>query len=460
MNNINHKLWRLTLLFFVMLALAVSSRAFPGELDTTFNTNGFALFDFPNSNLNYGNAVITNPVNNRVIVAGTAKCASGGNFCFAVTVYNASGGLDTTFNTTGRIRTLINGNDFATAVALDAGGKIIVAGYTQASASPVTYNFAVVRYNTDGTLDTGFGVGGIQTENFGGSLSSYARAVAVQSDGKIVVAGALEQSSGNQVGFAVVRYNTDGTRDYGSDITPTTSFNSDGRAVTLFDGSFSPGAPIAVAIDNNKILVAGNTANGYAVVRHNTGGSLDSSFGTSGKAVYSLGNPQLIVRSIAVQSDGKVVGAGGYAGLFAVFRLTDAGALDKSFGNAGYTFTAIPGNYESSANAIALIQGVTTPATVTDNIVVVGASKDLINNTTYFTVACFDLNGKLNPKFDDPTLTAGGDGIVTSSFNGSSVNTANSAAIHQNGKIVVAGYSGNGSTNFSFAVARYRVLGL
>src|SRR3990167_3434132 len=138
-------------------------------------------------------------------------------FLTVLSIFSASGELDTTFGTGGIVTTIIGSGSFksdvAYSVAIQSDGKIVVTGYN----NNANNDFALVRYNTNGSLDTTFNSTGIVTTAIGSS-SDVGRSVAIQSDGKIVVAGYSYNGSNND--FALVRYNTDGTLD--------TTFNSTG----------------------------------------------------------------------------------------------------------------------------------------------------------------------------------------------------------------------------------------
>ncbi len=121
-----------------------------------------------------------------------------------------AGSLDDSFGSDGKVVMSIGpGDDIVQAVAIQPDGKIVAAGYSDSGSNN---DFALVRCNTDGTLDTSFGPGGVVTTDFGGT-GDYGRAVAVQPDGKIVAAGYSD--NGTDTDFALVRYNTDGTPDLG-----------------------------------------------------------------------------------------------------------------------------------------------------------------------------------------------------------------------------------------------------
>jgi uncharacterized delta-60 repeat protein len=243
---------------------------------------------------------------------------------YAVVRYNSDGGLDTSFDGDG-ITTVdpSGGGGTAWGVALQADGKIVVAGQDWNGA--LGYDFGVARLNTNGSLDTTFSGDGLLTTNiFGGDDSAFD--VVVQADGKIVVAG--EDRPTND--FAVVRYNADGSLD--------TSFSADGIVTTDIAGSQDFGYGVAVQADG-KILVTGyafvlGTEGDFALVRYASDGSLDTSFDGDGIVTVDAGvSDQDEARAVAVQSDGKIVVAGtmaawGTSGDFAVMRFYSDGSLD------------------------------------------------------------------------------------------------------------------------------------
>jgi uncharacterized delta-60 repeat protein len=160
----------------------------------------------------------------------------------------APGDLDTSFGGAGIVTTNFFGNDdFATAVAVQSDGRIVVAGTAQSGSDAETADFAAARYLADGTLDPSFGNGGIVTTDFAGSMD-YGHAVAVEADGKIIVAG--EALNGTQKVFALIRYNSDGTVD--------TSFGGGGKVMTSFSDRDSRAYEIVVQPDQ-KIVLAGDS---------------------------------------------------------------------------------------------------------------------------------------------------------------------------------------------------------
>jgi uncharacterized delta-60 repeat protein/LPXTG-motif cell wall-anchored protein len=245
----------------------------------------------------------------KIIAAGRSD-----RFNFAVVRYTTTGALDTSFGTGGVVSTDIGTNSLEVgyAMAIQSDGKVIVTGYSRVGSSD---DIAVVRYNTDGTLDTAFDGDGKVTTDIGTNTDDYGKSVGIQADGKIVVAG--ESNSGGVPDFAVVRYNPDGTLD--------TAFDGDGKVTTdIGTNSFDSGNAVAVLADG-KIIVAGYSlaggTNDFAVVRYNSDGSLDTSFGTAGKTITDIdSSSDDYGNAVVVQPSGKIVVAGtsGSGGLYKI----------------------------------------------------------------------------------------------------------------------------------------------
>ena len=235
---------------------------------------------------------------------------------FALARYNSDGSVDTTFGMGGRVATDF-GNTVPYSMMMQPDGKIVLTG-------SVGNDFAVARFNIDGSFDTSFGTGGRVTTDFGGS-SGAGYGIARTPDGKIVVAGIHEivVNSAFTYDFAVVRYNADGTLD--------TSFGASGKVITDFLSSSDIPSSVTVQADG-KIIVSGVTDGNFELVRYNLDGSLDTSFGTGGKVVTDFGSFLEIGNSVIVQADGKIVVAGfAHPDLqndFALARYNSDGSLD------------------------------------------------------------------------------------------------------------------------------------
>jgi uncharacterized delta-60 repeat protein len=273
--------------------------------------------------------------------------------------------------------------DGARGVAIQADGKIVVAGVINAAGPSSDSQFALARYTSTGKLDPTFGKGGIVETNVSPGMPDGATSVAIQRDGKIVAAGfALEPNSilpgflPPQLNFVVVRYNSNGTLD--------TSFGPkhNGEVVSLL-GTLS-GAALGVVIQpqDGKIVIAGGAATGlsthvsFLVARFNPNGTLDASFGTGGVTTTDFSSQADVASSLVIQADGKIVlagaenakldlnalSSGNYFPLadsdsqFALARYTPTGHLDPSFGTGGKVTTNF-GPRADGAEAVALAPG-------------------------------------------------------------------------------------------------------
>ena len=312
-----------------------------GTLDTSFGTGGKLVTDIGSGSFDRGYSVIMQ--GDKIVVAGYSD--SGGSDNFAVVRYNTNGTLDNSFGTGGKLVPAIGSgtNDVGQNVTVQADGKIVVAGYSGNGSSA---NFAVVRYDANGSLDAGFGTGGKLATDIGNATEDQGNSVIMQGD-KIVVAGF--STSGGSNNFAVVRYDTNGTLD--------TGFGTDGKLVTDI-GSGTNDFGNSVTVQDDKIVVAGYSdsggSNNFAVVRYNTNGTLDTTFDTDGKLVTDIGSSTNDVgRSVTVQADGKIVVAGTSDNNFAVVRYNTDGSLDTSFG-VGPAVNTLGGAVAYTENAIAI----------------------------------------------------------------------------------------------------------
>ena len=253
-----------------------------GTLDNTFGGDGSVTTDIGLATTDYGLSVALQP-DGKIVVSGHSYI---GSWDSAVVRYNTDGTLDNTFGGDGKVITALGSTqEGCYAVALQPDGKILLAGGSEG-------DFAVVRYNADGTLDNTFGGDGMVTTDIGGD-PEWGWALVLQPDGKVVVSGQSTLGTGD---FAVVRYNADGTLD--------NAFGGDGMVTTDFYGHVDVGRSVAVLLDG-KILVAGlarsTTSDGlYAVVRYNADGTLDGTFGTGGKVSTDLSSGYCSPRCVSI----------------------------------------------------------------------------------------------------------------------------------------------------------------
>jgi uncharacterized delta-60 repeat protein len=330
--------------------------------------------------------------------------------------YNVDGSLDVSFDSDGKVVTDVGFNDSGNAVALQNDGKIVVAGTT---GTPTT-DFAIVRYSTDGSLDPSFGTGGIVTTSIG--RNDDAKSVVIQSDGKIVVAGTSDSD------FVVVRYTSSGVLDSG--------FGTGGKLTTDIGSSTNDSANSVAIQSDGAIVVAGTDLNDFALVRYTSTGALDNTFDTDGKLTTDIGSSTSdSAKSIAIQSDGAIVVAGTSSSNFAVVRYASTGALDNTFDTDGKLTTDIGSSTNDSANSVAI---------QSDGAIVVAGT-----SANDFAIVRYTSAGALDTGF-------GTGGKVTTDIGTSTFDSAQSLVIQADSKIVVAGRSSTGAAP-SFAVTRYEV---
>ena len=358
-----------------------------------------------------------------VVVGNIFPADNGTGDSFAVARYAVNGALDPAFDGDGRVRTEFASSsyEYAQSVAIQSDGKILVAGSTYIVGSGTGSDFALVRYNLDGSLDGSFDGDGKVVTDFA-STTDVGTSVAVQSDGKIVVAGYSRPSPHD---FAVARYNQDGSLD--------ASFDGDGKVVTpISTGSNDFASKVAVQPDG-KIVVGGQIAIGAPVmfsaglVRYMPDGSLDGSFDGDGKVVVTT--PIDSILDLALQPDGKIVTAGSG---FGVTRFNPDGSVDTTFdghGNSLFTSSSVYGLGLQRDGRIVVAGLVGYPA-------------------SDFAVARFDAKGRVDSSF-------GSGGTVTTDVG--AMDIPYGVALAPDGKIVVAGFSGpaGGAGPNDFAVVRY-----
>ncbi|MBL4733685.1 MAG: cadherin domain-containing protein, partial [Rhizobiaceae bacterium] len=402
-----------------------------GPLNSTQTTAVTATNDAPTFSAGTGIVLTSvdggNSYTQDVILQTDGKIITAGytSSTLVLTRHNVDGTLDTSFGGGDGIVSsdFFPSFEFGYAVTLQSDGKILVAGR-------VASDFLVVRYNTDGTVDTSFGGGdGIVTTDFNGGVD-FANDIIVQPDGRIIVAGRM--NNGSNYDFAVVRYLSDGSLD--------TSFSGDGKMNLHINGSDSAEA-IALQSDG-KILIAGNTSNssiGFSIVRLNSDGTFDTSFSGDGIANANISGGQDLVYGMTIQSDGKILLSGYATNKFALVRFNSDGSLDTSFSGDGKLTTTIQNT--SVANDVKVQSD--------GKILVTGYSH---NGSNYdFVLTRYNSDGSLDTSF------GGGDGIVITNINGDK-NQARSLSIQSDGKIIVAGEVRTNGTR-DFGLVRYNTDG-
>jgi len=358
--------------------------------------------------------------------------------------YAAAGSLDQTFGRGGKVTTDFNGTtDIAYAIALQPDGKMVVAGISYANNDYSDEDFAVVRYNPNGTRDTTFGVNGKATTDFP-NLAAVPSAVIVQPDGKILVVGGAFPLFTFLGDFALVRYNANGTLD--------PSFGTGGIVRTRFSAGGSYAFAAALQSDG-KIIATGtvfvdfstddSSNTDFALVRYNPNGTFDKTFGNGGGVITDFDGFNDDIYAVLLQPDGKIVAVGDAKNPahyydFAIARYLPNGAIDTTFGAAGKVRTDFGASNLDIAYSAALQA----------NGKIVAAGTATLNDDSYgdFAIARYNSNGTLDTNFSQ-------DGRVTIDF-GSILQSAYSVLIQTDGKIVTVGYPNSESSDSDFLLAR------
>ncbi|HEY2601102.1 MAG TPA: hypothetical protein VGI67_06065 [Thermoleophilaceae bacterium] len=409
---------------------AASASAASGDLDLSYGLGtGASRPDFGAAER--GNAIAIQP-DGKIVVAGHSTDSAGHEAFFVTRFLNPQGTLDTSYGAgTGASRPWFGGQEDGEALALQPDGKIVVAG-TSATSSGGTHMFAERLLNPAGLLDTSFGSGtGMSRPDFG--QIEVGSAVALQPDGKIIVAGTgIDSSSKGRI--LVARLTTSGALD------PSYGLGTGGSRPDLPDSASAS----AVAIQpDGKILAAGSTGpafglGNFAVARFlNPEGTSDTSFDFGGSAVVDFGGLEGL-SGMVLQPDGKILLAGTTAANqkadFAVARLLPDGLPDTSFGTGGKTTVDFSDNDQGEAMALQ----------PDGKILVVGSVGDFPNRDT--AVARLQPNGLLDSSFGK-----GGKSIVDLGRD----EAPSSVALQADGKIIVAGTSETqGSSNSDIYVLR------
>jgi uncharacterized delta-60 repeat protein len=417
--GVRSTLGALSVAYIALAAVAFPASAAPGDLDPTFSTDGKKTTDVAGGDDSAAGVAIDDDGN--IVVAGVTQ-SNGGDKDFVVARYLPGGALDSTFGGDGIVTTDLGGNDAARGLAIQPNGDILVAG---TSSQTVTgWDFALVRYMPDGTPDDTFGDHGVVLTDFD-SHGDGAAALALVPGGDIVLAG---ESNGD---FALARYHASGAPDSG--------FDGDGRVTTDF--ATRGDAAFAIALDGSRIVAGGYSISSddysprdVALARYEANGSLDNSFGGDGRVTTDVGTFDNTATGIAVEPGDRIVvtSAGDIYNDYHQYllRYMPDGSPDTGFGDGGSrTLGFIP-------------QGVALDSQ--GAILVAGGTAVLCCGGGDFAVARYTSAGEIDGEFGDPR--------VLTDFALSASDRGRALALQSDGRMVVAGLSGN-----DLAVARYLV---
>lgn len=307
-----------------------------GSLDTSFNLDGIVTYHHP-TDFTGGYEIVLQPDGKILIAVTTYNSVS--LYDFGVMRFNPNGDLDTTFGTTGFVTLdYENTSNFARGIALQSDGKIVISGYSYTN--PI-YSSHVIRYNTNGTLDTTFNTTGLVTTIY--SSNSFSVNIALQPDQKIIVCGWVFGTE--NFGF-LTRYNPNGTLDNSFGISGIAKMETASNDEGLIDFAFTP---------DSKIIAAGWKDGNIAIIKTDTNGILDSNFGTSGITTTDLEGEYDYTENMTLQPDGKILVTGPTGGSnsnFGLLRYLSDGNLDLSFGNSGKIILDFEGGTDAPGDVL------------------------------------------------------------------------------------------------------------
>jgi len=414
---------KLVLILLIIYCFQFSFFPQDGNLDRSFGIGGIV-----HTSIGEGDAVahsVAIQSDEKIILCGESIINS--QLVFTLVRYNTNGTLDTTFGQGGIVTTFIAEGSGGRSVLVQPDNKIVVGGGS-----------ALARYNENGSLDETFGTGGIV--HF---LSIAVDGIGIQPDNKILVAGG--NTDGN---LALIRCNTNGSFDE--------TFGAGGIVLTEITAHvpvWSFGKSVAIQADGKIVLdgyythelISDEDITGTVLARYNIDGTLDESFGVDGIVKIHVGYDFTCAYSIVLQSDNKIIlggwkEAGQYWNAFTVLRCNTNGLLDGSFGNGGVVITEVGNNTSKGYSVILQSDG---------KIILVGEAADSNWNDDIALVR-YNTNGAIDETF-------GEDGIVVT-IGSLGDDGAYAIALQSDGKIIAAGYSENRNTLVKeFVVARYYV---
>jgi uncharacterized delta-60 repeat protein len=375
-------------ILLLILNVVIFSQSFgqDGSLDNSFGNNGISSVDF-NSNIDYGRAVAIQS-DGKILISGSS------NSNIALCRLNPNGTLDVGFGDFGKVTTSLSTQNDSFAIEIQNDGKIILAGYASGysleNPNEQIDSFILIRYLSNGLIDSSFGNNGVVKQNFG-DINRIFRTLSILPDGKILAAG--DAYLGSHKEFFLMCFNTNGSLD--------TAFGNQGVFNTIIGNNINICSSIAIQ-PSGKIILAGSTGvnvKNILVVAVNENGTLDTSFGQEGKVIIAISGISNDCKSVKIQPDGKIVLAGDVfisTGNFdfALIRLNHDGTFDNSFGNNGIVIKNILANDKCSTS---IIQS-------NGDIILIGTTNT--NNVAKVALCRFKNTGLLDNNF-------GNNGVVT-----------------------------------------------
>ncbi|KGO90874.1 T9SS type A sorting domain-containing protein [Flavobacterium subsaxonicum] len=419
-------------LLFLFLLSTLKMLPQSGETDAAFGIDGKTVTGF-GSNENRAYAIAFQP-DGKFLVGGTSL-NSNGEDDFALARYNVNGSLDVSFGVHGKVLTgfmeVNNDSSIIRSIHVLADGKIIVLGTT--GMNGISSTVVIARYLANGHIDGTFGTNGkIIT-----ALASFindGNSLIVQADGKIIVTAVkLDFNSPDAIG--IERYTADGM--------PDSAFGTNGQVVLSFGTGNSWPSCIALKPDG-KFVIAGKypTVNSkIAVAQYTADGTLDTGFDTDGKVITSVGaGTSGAAKQLSIGADGKIKIAGIVGVNFALLQYNANGSLDTSFSGDGSVLTPLTANEQFYQTNSVAIQP--------DGKYLLVINPVSLSPSSDFLIRRYNADGTMDTSF-------GTGGTVLTTF-GTGLNEAKAAAVLPNGKIVVAGQAQSlDLSHVDFAVAQY-----
>ncbi len=405
-----------------------------GALDTSFDADGKVFTTFAGTSSSSARRVLPLP-DGKILVAGSAVSSTDNDF--AIARYNWDGTLDYTFDFDGRLTIPMGtSNDYLESIAVRPDGRVLLSGSVW---NGVNYDMGVVSLNKNGSLDSSFGSGGKRTFSLSGG-NDIPSASNLLPTGELVLTGSARGTT--NIDFAAVRLLPNGDFD--------SQFGNNG--VSIFPVGIDTDQSLGATVQNDgRIVMVGFSSlagtRSFTVARLNANGTLDTSFSSDGLTAVSVSGANDFIRSMTLQADGNAIAVGGITNatstLMSISRYTTAGSLDPSFGGTGnvsLTYLNAPNTVNSQAEGVAVQPD--------GKIVVVGSTVNTAGNTDHAVVR-FLPDGSLDPSFD-------GDGKVQTpvSTGGSLADNAKAVSILPSGKILVLG-SVVMANGFTLALTRY-----
>lgn len=316
----------ITILAVFLIPVSITTSA--QVLDNTFGTNGLVV-----TTPQIGEAIaLARQTDGKILTAG--RIIGDATHQSGIIRYNSDGSLDNSFGTNGIVVTPVSFLSVATAISIQPDGKIVVAGTYHTGDFANIYHMVVARYHADGDIDSTFGTNGLAMPEV--SFTEEVNDMVLQPDGKIIVAGAIANDMSGAESFMLARFNGDGTLDsgFGTSGVTTTPINISSEIVDI------------TLLPDGKIIAAGRESlyddppipdhSNFAIARYTAQGILDNAFGTNGVVITDVvtGTPDLL-QSMVVQPDGKIVAAGSSGNNHCLVRYQSNGSLDNTFGTSG-----------------------------------------------------------------------------------------------------------------------------